>query len=168
MSIDIFAADEQHEHPIDLERWVALANGALVDEGVHGPAEVSLIFSDEPAIAALNQQFMGKDGPTDVLSFPIDYEPEPSGRVPDAGGTGPGEPSLPEIPRLIGDIVLCPAVAARNAVEHECTLDDEIALLVVHGVLHLLGWDHEDDDEAERMEARERELLARHHRARDS
>ena len=164
MSIDIYAADEQHELAIDLEAWIELARGALVDEGVHGLAEVSLLFADETTIAALNQQFMGKSGPTDVLSFPIDYEDEPSGRNPDAGTTGPGEPPLSEIPQLIGDIVICPSVAARNALEHECTFDDELALLVVHGVLHLLGWDHEVDDEAERMEARERELLARHYR----
>ena len=164
MTIDIYAADEQHDHAIDLSRWVALADGALVDEGVRGLAEVSLIFVDEPAMAALNQQFMGKTGPTDVLSFPIDAEPEPTGRVPDAGGSGPGEPPTPEIPQLIGDIVICPAVAARNAVEHEVTFDDELALLVVHGVLHLLGWDHVIDEEAERMEARERELLIRHYR----
>jgi probable rRNA maturation factor len=166
MSIDIYAADEQHQFPIDLERWVALANGALVDEGVRGLCEVSLIFADEITIASLNQQFMGNEGPTDVLSFPIEGEPDPTGRVPDAGGSGPGEPTAPEIPTLIGDIVICPSVAARNAVEHECSFDDEIALLVVHGVLHLLGWDHADDEEAERMEARERELLARHYRAR--
>jgi probable rRNA maturation factor len=165
MSIDIYAADEQHDHEIDLERWVALANGALVDEGVKGLAEVSLIFSDERTIAALNMQFMGKPEPTDVLSFPIDYEPEPTGRVPDAGGSGPGEPPPPEIPQLIGDIVICPSVASRNAVEHECSFDDEIALLVVHGVLHLLGWDHAEDEEAERMEARERELLSSHYRS---
>jgi probable rRNA maturation factor len=165
MTIDIYAADEQRDYPIDLERWVALANGALVDEGVRGLAEVSLIFSDEATMSALNQQFMGKEGPTDVLSFPIDGEPDPTGRVPDAGGTGPGEPPAPEIPQLIGDIVICPAVAARNAVDHECSFDDEIALLVVHGVLHLLGWDHMVDEEAERMEARERELLARHYQS---
>jgi len=168
MTIDIYAADEQHEHPIDLERWVGLAQHALTDEGVRGLAEVSLIFSDELTIASLNSQFMGKDGPTDVLSFPIDAEPEPSGRVPDAGGSGPGEPPLPEIPRLVGDIVICPTVAARNAVEHECSLEDELALLIVHGVLHLLDWDHAVDDEAELMEARERELLARHYRSSDS
>jgi len=163
MTIDIYAADEQHDEKIDLEAWVALAHGALSDEGVRGLAEVSLIFLDEPAIAALNQQFMGKTGSTDVLSFPIDNEPEPSGRVPDGGGSGPGEPPNPEIPQMVGDIVICPAVAARNALEHECSLDDEVALLVVHGVLHLLGWDHAEDEEAERMEARERELLARHY-----
>ena len=164
MSIDIYAADEQHQFAIDLEQWVALANSALVDEGVRGLCEVSLIFTDEVTIASLNQQFMGHDGPTDVLSFPIEGEPDPTGRVPDAGGTGPGEPPPPEIPTLLGDIVICPSVAARNAVEHECTFDDEIALLVVHGVLHLLGWDHVVDDEAERMEARERVLLERHYR----
>ncbi len=164
MSIDIYAADEQHVHPIDLERWVALANGALVDEGVRGLCEVSLIFTDEVTIASLNQQFMGHAGPTDVLSFPIEGEPDPTGRVPDAGGSGPGEPPMPEMPTLLGDIVICPAVAARNAIEHECTFDDEIALLVVHGVLHLLGWDHVDNDEAEQMEARERVLLSRHYR----
>jgi len=163
--IDIYAADEQSDFEVDLERWVALAKGALVDEGVRGLAEVSLIFADEPTIADLNQQFLGKEGPTDVLSFPIDAEPDLSGRVPDAGGTGPGDPPLPEIPQLIGDVVICPAVAARNAVEHECTFDDEVALLVVHGVLHLLGWDHLIDEEAERMEARERDLLARHYRS---
>jgi probable rRNA maturation factor len=164
MTIDIYAADEQHDETIDLETWVSLANGSLTDEGVRGLAEVSLIFLDESTIAALNQQFMGNEGPTDVLSFPIDNEPEPTGRVPDAGGSGPGEPPIPEIPQLIGDIVICPAVAARNAVEHECSFDDEIALLVVHGVLHLLGWDHVENEEAERMEARERELLARHYK----
>ncbi len=164
MSVDIYAADEQHEVAIELERWVALANAALLDEGVRGLAELSLIFTDEATIAALNQQFMGKTGPTDVLSFPIDDEPEPRGRVPDAGGSGPGDAPLDEIPQLIGDVVICPAVAARNAPDHGWSLDDEVALLVVHGVLHLLGWDHEADDEAERMESRERELLARYHR----
>ena len=66
---------------------------------------------------------------------------------------------------LLGDVVICPAVAARNAPEHAGTYDDELALLVVHGVLHLLGMDHDDDDEAEAMEQRERELLAKFHGA---
>ena len=155
MSIDIYAADEQADQKID----------ALSEEGVRGLAEVSLIFTSDATMADLNEQFMGKKGPTDVLSFPIDAEPDPTGRVPDAGGTGPGEPPTPEIPQLVGDIVICPSVAAANAVEHECSFDDEIALLIVHGVLHLRGWDHVLDEEAERMEARERELLARHYRS---
>ena len=61
-------------------------------------------------------------------------------------------------------MVICPAVAARNAVDHGVTFDDEIALLVVHGILHLLGMDHEIDAEAERMEQREQQLLARYYR----
>lgn len=162
--IDVFAADEQSAVPVDLDRWSALCHSALSDEGVRGLCEVSLIFNDEAAMAELNAQFMGKSGPTDVLSFPIDDEPIVAGRVPDSGGTGPGWPAEPEIPTLVGDIVICPAVAARNAVEHGQSVEDELALLVVHGVLHLLGWDHEDDGEAEAMEAREKEILARHYR----
>ena len=163
--IDIYAADEQGDVTVDLERWSELCRQALSEEGVRGLAEVSLIFTGEPAMAELNEQFMGKQGPTDVLSFPIDVEPDPSGRLPDAGGTGPGEPPTADIPQLVGDIVICPSVAARNALEHECSFEDEVALLIVHGVLHLRGWDHMVDEEAERMEARERELLARHYRS---
>jgi probable rRNA maturation factor len=163
VSIDIYAADEQTAVAIDLARWVELARHALEDEGVRGLAEVSLIFAGEETMTELNLQFMGKAGPTDVLSFPIDDEPQPTGRVPDAGGSGPGDPTEQEIPQLVGDIVICPTVAAVNASDHGCSLDDELALLVVHGVLHLLGWDHAVDAEAERMEARERELLRRHY-----
>jgi probable rRNA maturation factor len=64
----------------------------------------------------------------------------------------------------LGDVVVCPAVAARNAVDHEVAFDDEVALLVVHGLLHLLGMDHEKDVEAERMEALEQQLLDRFYR----
>jgi probable rRNA maturation factor len=164
--IEVFAADEQTGHPVDTMRWVRLAQAVLADEGVRGEAELSLLFVDEVAIGDLNKRFLGKDGPTDVLAFPIDEEPVESGRNPDSGGTGPGfATDLDEAPALLGDVVICPAVAARNAPEHAGTYDDELALLVVHGVLHLLGMDHMEDDEAEAMEARERELLARHHRA---
>jgi len=165
MSIDIYAADEQSDFAIDLERWSELCRHALSEEGVRGLAEVSLIFTGEQVMADLNEQFLGKKGPTDVLSFPIDAEPDPSGRVPDAGGTGPGEPPTADIPQLVGDIVICPSVAARNALEHECSFEDEVALLIVHGVLHLRGWDHVIEEEAERMEGRERELLDRHYRS---
>jgi probable rRNA maturation factor len=67
---------------------------------------------------------------------------------------------------LLGDVVICPTMAARNAVEHEVSFEDEVALLVVHGLLHLLGLDHEDEAEAERMEAMEQQLLARFYRVR--
>jgi probable rRNA maturation factor len=162
VAIEVFVADEQRDRPVDTLRWVRLAESVLEEEGVRGDAELSMLFVDEQAIADLNKRFLGKDGPTDVLAFPIDEEPVEGGRSPDSGGTGPGFASEPtDLPTLLGDVVICPSVAARNAPEHAGTYDDEIALLVVHGVLHLLGMDHEDDEEAEAMEQRERELLAK-------
>jgi len=163
MPVDVYAADEQTTRPVDLERWVALARDVLADRGVKGDAEVSLLFVDEATIASLNERFLGRPGPTDVLAFPIEDEPAPGGRSPDLGGTGPGSESADEPLVLLGDVVVCPAVAATNAVEHGVSVDDETALLVVHGLLHLLGLDHQVDAEAERMEAMERQLLARFH-----
>ena len=164
MAVEVFAADEQDAHAVDTLRWVRLAEAVLTEEELPGEAELSILFVDEKSIAELNSRFLGKDGPTDVLAFPIDEEPIESGRSPDSGGTGPGMPSEPEdMPVLLGDIVICPAVAHRNAPEHAGSYDDELALLVVHGLLHLMGMDHAEDDEAEEMEARERELLGRHY-----
>jgi probable rRNA maturation factor len=86
----------------------------------------------------------------------------PSGRQPDVGGRGPGAPGDPvDPPVVLGDVVICPTVAARQAPEHAGTLDAELALLVVHGVLHLLNYDHADEREAVTMQGRERELLDR-------
>lgn len=165
MDVDVYTADEQSDLGIDVERWSGLARSALVAEGITVDAEVSLLFVDEVAIAALNERFLGRSGPTDVLSFPIEDEVDRSGRFPDEGGRGPGtvEPEASDL-LLLGDVVICPAVAARNAPEHGVSLDDELALLVVHGILHLLGMDHEDDGEAERMERREQQILARYYR----
>ncbi|MBF6555881.1 MAG: rRNA maturation RNase YbeY [Acidimicrobiales bacterium] len=165
MSLDIYAADEQADHPVAVERWASLARSVLEAEGVVRDTEVSLLFVDEATIASLNERFLEKPGPTDVLAFPIEDEADRSGRSPDEGGTGPGsiEADTGRL-LLLGDVVICPAVAAHNAVEHGVTFDDEIALLVVHGILHLLGMDHEVDAEAERMELREQQLLARYYR----
>ena len=137
----------------------------LQAEGVVGETEVSLLFVDEATIASLNERFLDKTGPTDVLSFPIEDEADRSGRSPDEGGTGPGsiEADTGRL-LLLGDVVICPTVAARNAVDHGVGVDDELALLVVHGILHLLGMDHEVDGDAERMEQREQQLLARFYR----
>jgi probable rRNA maturation factor len=165
MSLDIYAADEQADHPVAVERWSSLARSVLEAEGVVRDTEVSLLFVDEATIASLNERFLETQGPTDVLAFPIEDEADRSGRSPDEGGTGPGsiEADTGRL-LLLGDVVICPAVAALNAVEHGVTFDDEIALLVVHGILHLLGMDHEVDAEAERMELREQQLLARYYR----
>jgi probable rRNA maturation factor len=166
VGIEVFAADEQASHPVDALRWVRLAEAVLEAEGVRGDAELSLLFVDEEAMADLNGRFLGKEGPTDVLAFPIDEEPAEGGRSPDSGGTGPGyvaaEPS--EAPVLVGDVVICPSIANRNAPEHAGTYEDELALLLVHGILHLTGMDHADEDEASAMERREQELLERFHR----
>jgi len=170
MPIEVFVADEQVDQPVDTMRWVRLAEAVLLDEGVRGDAELSMLFVDEQAMTDLNRRFRGQDGPTNVLAFPIDEEPVESGRSPDSGGTGPGDTSEPnDLPTMLGDVVICPAVAQREAPDHAGpghagTYDAEVALLVVHGVLHLLGMDHEEDDEAELMERRERELLGKFHR----
>ena len=164
MAVDVYTADEQADRAVDLDRWAALARAVLEDRRVRGEVEVSLLFVDEPSIAALNEQFLGREGPTDVLAFPIEDEPLPGGRSPDSGGSGPGAEADEEPLTLLGDVVICPSVAARNAAEHEVAVDDELALLVVHGLLHLLGMDHDTDREAEAMERLERDLLVRHHR----
>ncbi|MHB1987820.1 MAG: rRNA maturation RNase YbeY [Acidimicrobiales bacterium] len=172
MSIQVFVADEQSDRPVDPGRWGDLAERVLADRGIAGPAELNILFVDAPTIASLNGRFLHKSGPTDVLSFPIEDElgappPPPPGPEPEL--TGPGRdgtaPSYDTAPVMIGDIVICPAVAWRNAPEHAGSYDDEIALLVVHGILHLLGMDHEEQGQAEAMEALEQELLQRHHGA---
>ena len=162
MGIEVFVADEQKDQPVDTLVWARLARNVLEAEGIRGDVELSVMFVDELTMADLNQRFMGKEGPTDVLSFPLEDDNRESGRSPDSGGARPGdtgEENADDVPALLGDVVLCPAVAERNAPEHAGTYDEELALLVVHGILHLVGMDHEVDEQAEIMEARERELL---------
>ncbi len=161
----MFVSDEQTPVSIDLDRWQRLALAVLLDEGVEGECELSVLFVDEDTITDLNVRFMGSEGPTDVLSFPIDGDGDPPGRWPDAGGPGPDRDDdiEDELPLLLGDVVVCPSVAQRNAPTHAGSFDDEVALLVVHGILHLLGMDHADDAGRGAMQARERALLAAHH-----
>lgn len=140
--------DEQADEPLDPARWAALAGRVLEAEGVPGPAEMGLRFVDRAVMAELNEAHLGHEGPTDVLAFPLDGDDDLAGR--DAG------------PRLVGDVVVCPAVARSNAeaAGGGRTLDDEVALLVVHGVLHLLGHDHALPAEQHRMQSHERRHLA--------
>ena len=145
----VVASDEQAAPDavvVDVERWTVLAAAVLDTEGAAG--ELTLTFVDRDEIAALNAEHLGKDGATDVLSFPLDDGEEPA---------------LPGIPVLLGDVVVCPAVAVDQAPAHAGTADDELALLVVHGILHVLGHDHAVDDEAAVMRARELQLLEAHH-----
>jgi probable rRNA maturation factor len=143
----VVVSDEQTDVEIDADRWADLANAVLQTEGRAG--ELTLTFVDRDEIAALNAEHMGKAGPTDVLSFPLDS-------IGDTAGAMPG-------PMLLGDVVVCPAVAGEAAPTHAGTLDDELALLVVHGILHVLGHDHSEPQETRRMRERELALLEQHH-----
>lgn len=170
--MQVFGVDEQTDVAVALDRWVDLARNVLEDSDARPGAELTLLFVDEPTMADLNHQHMGADGATDVLAFPIDDDLLEPGRFPDNGSVGPDRPSLDhdDIPVLLGDVVVCPVVAARQAPEHAGTthhtgsVDDEIALLVVHGVLHVLGMDHAEPEETQAMQAREQDLLSRFHR----
>jgi probable rRNA maturation factor len=133
-------ADGADTLPIDVDRWQTLAAAVLTAEGATG--ELTVTFVDEADIAELNSEHMGQQGPTDVLSFPLDDDDPQEG-----------------VPALLGDVVVCPAVAARQFAEHAGTLDDELALLVVHGILHVLGHDHAEPDETARMRQRELDHL---------
>lgn len=135
--------DDSPEVVVDIDRWQRLALDVLVDAEVGG--ELTLSFVDRDDIAELNAEYMGKQGPTDVLSFPMDDEP------------------VEGLPTLLGDVVISPGVAAEQFSEHAGTIDDELALLVVHGILHVLGHDHAEPEETAVMRARELELLERLH-----
>ena len=171
MSVRVFGVDEQDDEPVDVGRWVRLAEQVLAAEGVRRTSELSVLFVDTAAMADLNERHMGKQGPTDVLAFPIDDDGLEPGRWPDNGTTGPDRPplDLDEVPSLLGDVVVCPAIAAAQAPEHagkpqhSGSVDDEIALLVVHGILHVLGHDHAEPDETAAMQAKEQAHLAAFH-----
>ncbi|HEX2062796.1 MAG TPA: rRNA maturation RNase YbeY, partial [Acidimicrobiales bacterium] len=127
MALEVFAADEQSAHAVDVHRWATMARNVLTAEGVQGEAELSVLFVDETAMSELNRRFAGKDGPTDVLAFPIDEEPAEGGRSPDSGGSGPGwvPVEASELPTLLGDVVICPSVALRNAADSQSSSYDD-------------------------------------------
>lgn len=148
--MSVFVADEQRE-TVGLPHLHALAETVLREEGYPEDAEVTLLFVDETEMASYNGRFLDRDGPTDVLAFPV--EELLPGVTPDTDPQGP--------PLMLGDVVIAPSYVRRQADEHGVSFEDEMALMVTHGILHLLGYDHIDDTEAERMEERERELLAK-------
>ena len=164
---EVFVADEQDAEPVDVARWGRLAEQVLQAEGIRGAAELSLLFVDEVSITELNERWLDGEGSTDVLAFPIDDDLVEIGRSPDSGSAGPDRspPEPGDGPVMLGDVVICPAVAKRNAPDHAGTYDDELALLVVHGILHVLGMDHADEEETAVMQQRERDLLDRFYRS---
>ena len=147
--MNISFSDEQ-ARPIDGDALVALAARALGHERYPDRTELSITAVTDDAIASLKAEHLGEDAPTDVLSFPID-DLFP-GVPPAVASDGP--------PLMLGDVVIAPSYIARQAAAHGVSEGDELALMVVHGILHLMGWDHEDETDAEEMEGKERDILA--------
>jgi probable rRNA maturation factor len=145
MSIEI-----ANESGVDVssDAILAVARHALDEMGVNPLAELSILLVDVEYMTELNHRWMDGDGPTDVLAFPMD-----EGSV----DHGPGESGAE--PALLGDIVLCPEVAAKQAAEAGHATPDELALLTVHGTLHLLGYDHAEPDEEREMFGLQTRLL---------
>ncbi len=136
--------DAQDGHTVALAGLCELASDVLEGEGLaEGRVDIHLVDLD--TMTGLNAEHMGADRPTDVLAFPLETDPFSS---------------LDGEPPLVGDIVICPAVAVEQAADHAGTVEAEFALLVIHGVLHLLGHDHAEPDETIEMQARERAYLA--------
>ena len=152
----VLVSDEHPSSGVDPEHLRQLAEAVLFAEGFPPEAEVSITLVEDDEMAAWNSRALGQPGPTDVLSFPV--ETLRPGKVPDSVADGP--------PILIGDVVIAPDYVRRQADQYGVVADDEIALMVAHGILHLLGYDHEEDVDAELMEKRERDILAGQGRSR--
>jgi probable rRNA maturation factor len=142
---------------VDAALLADLARHVLDGMRVHPLAELSVLLVDEPAMTELHVRWMGEAGPTDVLAFPMDEL-----RLPQPGGHGDGHaPADPDAAEtLLGDVVICPQVAAVQAEEANHDVQDEIDLLCTHGILHLLGYDHADPDEHATMFGLQDRLLA--------
>ncbi len=140
---------------VDEMALASVARFALDRLRIHPLAELSVLLVDESAMTDLHVKWMDEPGPTDVLSFPMDEL-----RPPSMGGAhrAGGEESGPE-PGLLGDVVLCPQVAAAQARRAGHSAQQELELLCVHGVLHLLGYDHADPEEEAEMFGLQGELL---------
>ena len=144
MSIEIV---NETQETVDLEKVRAMAAHALGELNIHPDSELSIIFVDETAMEKLHIEWMDEPGPTDVLSFPMDE-------------LRPGLPGVEPSPGLLGDVVVCPTVAASQAEKAGHSTLDEILLLVTHGILHLLGYDHAEPDDEKEMFGLQKELLA--------
>ncbi|MDT3767480.1 rRNA maturation RNase YbeY [Gleimia hominis] len=143
MSIDV--ANET-EVPIDLEDFTRVAEYVLTQMHVSTEAELSILFIDPDPMADLHERWLDLEGPTDVMSFPMDE-------------LRPGTAQKPTPPGTLGDIVVCPQVAAQQALSAGHSSMEEMLLLTVHGILHLLGYDHATKAEEAEMFGLQRHLL---------
>lgn len=166
MQIVIDGAERQSL--LDTKQITELLTHVFLEEGLPDTYEVSVSFVDEEKIHELNREYRGIDRPTDVLSFAIDAPDEfDDGGVGadhdggDAADDGLFEGSADELfTPMLGDIIICPQIVERQAPAFGNSPADELRLLLVHGALHLMGYDHESPEEAEDMEALERSYLA--------
>ena len=142
MSIDI---NNETRFDVDLERVLKLAEFALDKLHIHPAAELAIQFVDEEPMSILHVKWMDEPGPTDVLSFPMDELRPGTLESPSEG--------------LLGDIVVCPAYAQGNAEKAGHSLANELLLLVTHGILHLLGFDHVEPEEEAEMFGLQKEIL---------
>lgn len=143
--MQISITSHREPEPLDPAGFERLATFVLIGEEAPENCELSIAIVDLAEMAELNVQYRGNEGPTDVLSFECD---DP------CAVASSGEPIM------LGDVVIAPEVAETQAVEYGHTVEEELNLLLVHGVLHLMGYDHIDDAEAEVMQVRERAILA--------
>ncbi|KAF0207397.1 MAG: rRNA maturation RNase YbeY [Actinomycetota bacterium] len=141
--MQVSITSHREPEPLNFEGFERLALFALKLEAAPELSELSIALVDEEEMAHLNEQYRGIAGPTDVLSFGCD---DPCV----AGG---------DEPITLGDVIIAPTVALRQAAELGTTIEAELNLLLVHGILHLLGYDHEADDDAAAMQARETVVL---------
>lgn len=144
MTIDV---NNESGVPTEEQSLAVLARFLLDALRIHPLAELSIILVDEETMAQLHERWMDEPGPTDVMAFPMDEL-----RV--------GDDNIEPEPGLLGDVVLCPAVAQRQAVSAGHALADELYLLTTHGILHLLGYDHHTPDEEREMFGLQARLLA--------
>ena len=145
--------DDRFAGQADAELIQRAVAAALAGEEVAGPVEVSVLVTDDAALHALNRDYRGVDAPTDVLSFPLQLEPP--GSAPSAAF-----PTPPGALVHLGDIVLSWPHAVAQAAAYGHSVPREAGYLAVHGLLHLLGYDHEEPGEARAMRAREEAILA--------
>ena len=146
--------------PIPADEIAVLAGRALFQAGAPSPASLTVILSDDAELAALNEEHMGHEGPTDVLSFPLlppSAFPEHAGQDPAVRAAQPDFVLPPGSHPHLGDIILSVERAFEQAPE---TPLDELRQLVVHGVLHICGWDHAIEEERDAMRALERKVLS--------
>ncbi|AEB06946.1 protein of unknown function UPF0054 [Coriobacterium glomerans PW2] len=155
----LISSDEGLEAPIGEDEIMRIAAFVLEREGIEIPVELSVSFVGASEMRDLNRSWRGIDEPTDVLSFECDR--------PDSKDSLAGRPGC-EQPLELGDVILAPEIIAAQATGFKNTAADECRLMLVHGLLHLLGWDHIAEEDAEAMEAREDELLRGLGRQRDA